>query len=125
MKKTLITIGLSVLLVIPLLVSAQSSCDPTKSLVCNPAPGLFSTAFGTDFKSILANLIKVLLGFAGLVAMAYIVMGGYQMATSGGNSDSAEKGKKTLTNAIIGLVIIILSYVIITVVVNAAFGKVK
>lgn len=91
----------------------------------NPAPKLFSVAFGTDVKTILSNIIILVLGFAGLIALVYIIIGGYQIATARGNTTQADAGKKTLTNAIIGLVIIILSYTIISIVVNAAFGYVR
>jgi len=90
----------------------------------NPAPGLFSDAFGTDFKTIISRVLTLFLGFAGLIAMSYIIVGGYRIASAAGNEDAAKNGRKTLTNAIIGLVIIIMSYVIVSVVINAAFGKI-
>ena len=40
-------------------------------------------------------------------------------AIKGYNEERAENGKKTIQNALIGLVIVILSFVIVTVVVNA------
>ncbi len=88
------------------------------------ASNLFSTRFGSDFQTILTNIINILLGFAGLIALGYIIMGGYQIATAAGSEDRATHGRKTLTNAIIGLLIIILSYVILSVAINAAFGNV-
>ena len=91
--------------------------------VTNPAPGLFSTRFGTDFQTIIYGIITVLLGLSGLIALAYIIIGGYQIATAAGSEERATSGRKTLTNAIIGLVVILLSYIIITIVVNAAFGN--
>ncbi|HEX5430007.1 MAG TPA: pilin [Patescibacteria group bacterium] len=94
--------------------------------VKNPAPGLFSDLFGDspEIKNIIPQIISIVLGFAGLVAIAYVILGGFQLVTSRGSSEQAEKGRKTLTNAIIGLVIIILSYVIVSIVTNAAFGNV-
>jgi hypothetical protein len=92
----------------------------------NPATGFFSTKFGTEFggpDGIIVRVIQVLLGFAGLIALVYIILGGFQMVTSQGNDETIKKGKKTLTNAIIGLVIILLSYIIVTIVVKAAFGN--
>jgi len=94
----------------------------------NPAPGFFSTSLcagDCTVKNIIGEIIRLFLGFVGVIALAYIIIGGYQIVTAGGASDKAEKGKKTLTNAIIGLVIIILSYTIISVITNAAFGTIK
>ncbi len=38
--------------------------------------------------------------------------------TSSGNEEQAEKGQKTLLNAVIGLVLIVMAYVIVNIVVN-------
>ena len=56
--------------------------------------------------------------FAGAIAVVFIIIGGYQYIASGGNEETAEKGKKTLVNAIIGIVVIVLAYAIINVLVN-------
>jgi hypothetical protein len=60
--------------------------------------------------------LKQALVFAGVVAVVFIVLGGYQYLTSGGNEEAAEKGRKTLVNSVIGLVVIIMSFVIVRVV---------
>ncbi len=56
--------------------------------------------------------------FAGGVAVLFIVFGGYLYITAAGNDEQAEKGRKVLTNSIIGLVVIIMSSAIIAIVVN-------
>jgi hypothetical protein len=111
------------------IVQAQFTGHGCAELVCNPAPGLFSTSFCKDdakceFADILSSVIQLFLGLCGLIALGYIILGGYELITAQGNDKSVESGKKTLTNAIIGLVIIILSYVIVSIVINAAFGRV-
>lgn len=67
---------------------------------------------------LIANVIRLMLLFAGAIAVVFVIIGGYQYLTSGGNEETAEKGKKTLINAIIGVVIIVMAYVIINVIVN-------
>ncbi len=66
----------------------------------------------------IGSIINLLLTFAGAIAIVFVIIGGYWYITSGGNEEQAEKGQKTLTNAIIGVVVVILSYVIINVIVN-------
>jgi hypothetical protein len=61
-------------------------------------------------------VIKILLGFSGTVAVVFLVFGGYLYLTSGGNEEQVEQGKKVLINSIIGLVVIILSTAIVTIV---------
>jgi uncharacterized membrane protein len=92
----------------------------------NPAPGLFTNTKGDgSFKALLGWLINdVMLPLAAVVAMMFVIIGGYQYMTSAGDEEAAAKGKKTLSGGVIGLVIIILSYTIITVVINALAGKV-
>lgn len=65
-----------------------------------------------------ARIIKLLLYFAGIIAVVMIIIGGYQVMTAAGNAAQAANGKKTLINALIGLVIIILSYVIVQAVIS-------
>ncbi len=71
-----------------------------------------------DPQGLAVRLVKILLYFAGIVAVIMAIIGGYQIMTSAGNTTQAANGRKTLTNAIIGLVIVILSYVIIQAVIS-------
>ena len=43
----------------------------------------------------------------------------FRYITAGGNEETAETAKKTITNAIIGIVVIILAFVIVRVISNA------
>jgi len=72
-----------------------------------------------QISSLLNNVINWILGFAGGIAVLFIVYGGIIYIT--GAEKGAERGKTILTNAIIGLVIIILSYAIVAWV-NSAIG---
>jgi hypothetical protein len=71
-----------------------------------------------DASSLAVKIIKILLYFAAIVAVIMMIIGGYYVMTAQGNATQAANGRKTLTNAIVGLVIIILSYFIIQVVIN-------
>ena len=68
--------------------------------------------------SLAVRIIKILLYFAAIVAVIMIIIGGYYVMTAAGNETQAANGRKTLTNAIIGLVIVILAYVIVQAVVT-------
>src|SRR4051812_49390572 len=77
--------------------------------------GLLGARNATD---LIARVIKLLLLFTAAIAILFIIIGGYQYITSAGNEESAEKGRKTLVNAVIGLAIIVMSYAIVNVVTN-------
>ncbi|MEO8065892.1 MAG: pilin [Candidatus Doudnabacteria bacterium] len=85
----------------------------------NPSTFLIDWGGQNNFPDLLKKLINLGLSVAGLVAVAFIIIGGFQYMTSAGNEELAEAGKKTLINAIIGLVIIILSFIIVSVINNA------
>ncbi|MCX6808321.1 MAG: hypothetical protein NTW50_01470 [Candidatus Berkelbacteria bacterium] len=55
---------------------------------------------------------------AGVVAFFYLIYSGFLYLTAGGNADAAKKGQQGILNAIIGIVIIALSYAIFTAVVK-------
>jgi Type IV secretion system pilin len=67
----------------------------------------------------IVTLINYLLGFLGIVAVAFIIYGGVLLVTSAGNEEAVGKAKKIVTYAAIGFVIIALSYTIVTFVTSA------
>jgi hypothetical protein len=73
---------------------------------------------GNTVGGLIRTVINWLLGIAFGVAILFLIIGGFWYVVSAGNEETAEKGKNTAINAIIGIVIIILSYVIVNVVAN-------
>ena len=66
----------------------------------------------TDPSKLFYRIISFTLWALAIVAIGIIIYGGIQYVTAGGDSEKAEKGKKTLIGAIIGLIIILASYAI-------------
>lgn len=88
--------------------------------ICLPTGGPSTGLAGAKtLPELIKMVVQGLLFFAGMIAVVFIVIGGYRYVTSGGNEEAAEKGRGTLTNAAIGLIIIIMAYAIVTVVSNA------
>ena len=73
-------------------------------------------ASNTSVNDIIVKVLNILLGVAFLVAVLFLVIGGFRYITSAGNEEVAGKGRATIINALIGIVVIILSYVIVQVV---------
>lgn len=61
-------------------------------------------------------VINLALALSGIVAIAFLMIGGYFYLTAAGNEEQSEKGKKVLTNAVLGLAVIILSTLIVRIV---------
>jgi len=64
-------------------------------------------------------MINYFLGILGLVAVAFLIYAGILMVTAGGNDEQIGKARKVITYAVIGIVIILLSWTIITFVTSA------
>lgn len=58
-----------------------------------------------DIYLILAAIIEVLLRIAALLAVGYIIFGGIEYLMSQGEGEKTAQARKTITNALIGLVI--------------------
>lgn len=67
---------------------------------------------GTDIRIIVAKIIRVALGFLGIIAIVLIIYGGYLWMTSAGDEEKITKAKRVLVNATIGLAIILSAFAI-------------
>ena len=68
---------------------------------------------GGEISDLILIIATYAIDLAGIVAIIFIIYGGYQYITSAGNEENAHKGIKTLTFAIIGLLIVFASYAIV------------
>jgi hypothetical protein len=73
----------------------------------------------TSISGFIIRIINIALTVAGLIAVLFLIIGGFRYITSAGNEEVAESAKKIITNSIIGIIIIILSFVIVRVISNA------
>ena len=115
----LLVVVVAVMLVTPLIATAQGlnpgSGNPAGS---NFADQIFGCAEGTGVLCILERVLLFILALAFIVAVIFLVVGGFRYIVSQGNEESVEKAKGTITNAIIGIVVIVLAWIILTVVFN-------
>ena len=59
------------------------------------------------------NIVVSLVQLSGVALFLMFIVGGFQFLTSGGNPKQLEQAKNTLTHAIIGVVVIVSSYLIL------------
>ncbi len=71
-----------------------------------------------NFFKVIANIITFALLIGGLLAFFYAILGGFTYLTAGGDTTKADNGRKIIVNAIIGIIVIFLSYSLIRFVVN-------
>lgn len=97
-------------------IAAYADAAPTISV--NPSLGLTHITQGSQvlnsnpsgIDTVISDVLLFVFSIAGLVAFIFIIIAGFTYLTGGGDQNSIEKSKKTLTNAIIGLVIVLFSY---------------
>lgn len=104
----------SVLLVAPALSHADGVGDGLNQLKNSTGNSYPNTVFsGKTPAEIFGQIINIALGIAFAVAVIMVIYGGYQYITSAGNEEKATAGRQTLIYALIGIVIVLLSFVIV------------
>jgi len=68
---------------------------------------------GTNYLLTLARLVNIFLEWVGIIAFIFVLYGGFLYLTAGGDSAAAAKARGIIINAMIGLIIIFLSYILI------------
>ncbi len=72
----------------------------------------FSTSGEANPAVIIGNIVGYALGLLGIVFVVLTIYAGYLWMTAQGNEEQITKAKKMITNAVIGIIIISLAYVI-------------
>ena len=74
----------------------------------------------TGIKALARNIVNIFSIIIGVIAIIFILYGGFKYITSGGDSNNVSAAKNTIIYAIIGLVIVALAQVIVHYVLNTA-----
>ncbi len=77
------------------------------------SPGSGKGELSKFITTIILNILQAGFGIAAYVAAFFIIKGGFTYMLSAGSSDGMSDAKKTITNAIIGLIIVLLAAAII------------
>lgn len=65
---------------------------------------------------LLPTITRIVIASAGASAVIFMIIGGIEMLTAYGNDEKIANAKKTITYALVGLVIALLSYAIVTII---------
>lgn len=74
------------------------------------------TGYATDFGVMFSNILNLVMLIAAILVFGFLIMGGIEWITSGGDKGKAEGARNKLTSAVIGLIIIAASWALITLV---------
>jgi len=104
------------LLFVPLTATAQTvggGLDDLQTGSGNQIPEPVDVSSPQGVVALIAQIINWALYLSGAIAVIFVIIGGFRYLTAGGNEEQATSGRKSVINALIGLIIIILSYVIV------------
>lgn len=117
--------GVAVLPVLLLPATALAQLDKAKEDL-----GTVGTTIGadnggaTDLPVLVGRIINTLLSVLGIIFVCFVVYAGFLYLTAAGNPDAVKKAKALLTQAIIGIVIIVAAYAISSFVIDAVSATV-
>jgi hypothetical protein len=127
-KKRWLLFLLSLFLIVGLVpgVLAQgNNVDPNLLWGTNFSQSRFQSIVGLgeqDPRVTIAKVIRLLLGFLGIIAVTIIIYAGFIWMTSGGNEEKISKAKALLKNGVIGLIIILASFGIVAFIIRQLIG---
>lgn len=72
-----------------------------------------ATGGESTLSGLILTIVDYFLGFLGLLAVIMVVYGGVTYVSSAGNDEAVGKAKKIIMYALIGIVVILLSFVVV------------
>ncbi|MBT5016069.1 hypothetical protein HN748_05800 [Candidatus Peregrinibacteria bacterium] len=86
------------------------------------SPENITSATGGEgsFRTLARTIVNFFLYFLGFLATVMIIYGGILYVTSAGNDENVQKAKKILMYAIVGIIVILLSFAIVNTVIGGA-----
>lgn len=78
----------------------------------NAIPQAFGQTAGepNDPRTIIINIVKIIFGFLFLIFLVLLLYAGFKWMTAAGNESQVEDAKKIITQAIIGLTVLLSAY---------------
>lgn len=81
-----------------------------------------ATGGETSLRGLVLRMVNYALTFLGLLAVIMVIYGGFTYVSSAGNEEATGNAKKIIMYALIGIVIILLSFVIVNAILGAGTG---
>lgn len=92
----------------------QEECPPEGCLAPPPENTLVSEICTNGVRECVLQITNYFLGFVGLISVVALVFFGFLWITAGGNDDQVERGKKGIIWVALGILLILLSWVIVS-----------
>jgi len=98
---------------------AATSCGTPQECAKQGVESAQTGSKDTDAKQVIQSIVNLLMFITGAVAVIMIVIGGIKYVTSAGEASQAKSAKDTILYAVIGLIVAIVAYAVVTFIINA------
>jgi hypothetical protein len=115
-KKNLLT-GLSTGASMFLLSASTVFAQAKSNLTIAPPKGFFP-----DFANFGSTVLRIVFVIAAILVFAYLIMGGLEWITSGGEKSKTEAARNKITAAVVGLVILVASWALMNLILSLLTG---
>lgn len=127
MRKSIIMTGLTLILSATMLVFVgvpvqAESCGSAKQCITDGLTASGTSTTPNSFSSVLTTVTNILLFLMGAISVIMIIVGGIRYATSQGDQTQMQSAKNTILYAVIGVVVSIAAYAIVSFVVTQFVG---
>ena len=123
-KKSLKHAAVGIVTSLVLMMSSFTAVHAQGFISPNDSPQAIQSATGSQgsFREIVRTIVQFFLTFLGLIAVVMIIYGGFLYVTSAGKEESIGTAKKNIMYAVIGIIVILISYAVVTTILTAASG---
>ena len=140
MKRKAATVGIVAFMMLgalgaPLMTSAQSPVNPSDfgynnigQYIGQEKNATFNTLDVGSYKDpreLARNIINIILGFLGIIAVVIVLFAGFQWMTAGGEEEKVKEAQQRLIQGAIGLVLIVAAWMIAYYVIDQVVGAVQ
>ena len=121
-KQSLIVLGLMVGALT--LVSLLSVVAHAGAISPSDSPGVITDLTGgeSSIRSLVLRIVNFFLTFLGILAVIMVIYGGITYVTAAGKDEAIGNAKKIIMYALIGIIIILLSFAIVNTILGAGTG---
>lgn len=121
LKEVFIQFAMLALIITPQI--SLAALDGLKETADATGHTTINSKIGGDLKGIIANVIKVVLGLMGVLFLILMVYGGFLWMTAEGNDQRVEEAQKIIKNAVFGIAVVLMAYLITYFVISRIVGE--
>lgn len=114
-KQVLVFVFLAVFGLVMIKASLPANADQSlidSQIGLKESGNVYGSGTPEDIRTTVARIINIILGFLGVIFVVLTIVAGFQYMTAAGNEEKTKKALGLIKNAVIGLVIVLMSWMI-------------